>query len=258
MFGRRTLAYPPSMTSYEAAMEVYDSIKPVRGREPNERPLADRRDWSLTIRRGLDGSVRVRHHRTYIVTYRPDGYIDVVPYPSKTTQGIVAELIRSLGLRPAWSSLIPVTKLNGVYYHTPDEFTITPDGRLEGAVPVDIRSVDRKAANAIYREHRLNEFALWIRSIYRMRLADTVVYTGYGRSSRWALGNHEAVDYLTRGEDGWRELVSNYGAGGPEEYIDVCRAALIRVYEPFAVTTTDRFQSYKEWQAAVRAKGKWW
>ena len=72
----------PSLLSYDAARAHHDSIKPIRGRDPEVRPLADRRRTWFNIRVEAaaeigEEDVVIRLYRTDIVRYRHNGEIVV-------------------------------------------------------------------------------------------------------------------------------------------------------------------------------------
>ena len=64
----------PRLITYEAASKHYDSVKPIRGRAADIRPLAQRHKDNLTIYRSAS-MIKIRLYDTDIITYKVDGSI---------------------------------------------------------------------------------------------------------------------------------------------------------------------------------------
>lgn len=78
----------PVIRTWAQAQARFHKTEPVRGADPNWRPLDTRscRDRWL-IQRG--DTYAVRYHDTDIITFRPDGTIHLNPYPSTNTDLLV-------------------------------------------------------------------------------------------------------------------------------------------------------------------------
>jgi hypothetical protein len=74
--GYQTVMNVPRVLTYALAKNLFDSIKPIRGRSPEIRPLGSRRDADTYWVR-MDGEdVQFVLYKTPVITYRPNG--DVV------------------------------------------------------------------------------------------------------------------------------------------------------------------------------------
>lgn len=83
---------------YNAALKVWSETKPWRGytNEHDERPLdANRSKKNFSIRKKSDGAIACRLYRTDVVTFCPDGSIDIQPYPSSATNRFAGHLLPS-------------------------------------------------------------------------------------------------------------------------------------------------------------------
>ena len=75
--GYRTVMNVPSFYSFEKAKAWHDKTTPIRGRNPEVRPLGERRDVdTYSIRLNAEGDVECVLYRTPVVTYKQNG--DVV------------------------------------------------------------------------------------------------------------------------------------------------------------------------------------
>ena len=119
-----------SMPDYATALRIYESRKPyIKGKHKGERPLGrNRRHDRSRIEKDVHGNIRVKHWRTDIITYQPDGYIalDCGGWSSISTAQIMQEL---LGLER-------ICRVNcKIYYRHDNQFyylnrglTIQPNG----------------------------------------------------------------------------------------------------------------------------------
>ncbi len=67
----------PCLRNWHIAEQHEQSIKPIRGRSPECKPIGNRRHQHLTIRRGSDESIICRMYRTDVLTYHKDGRIEI-------------------------------------------------------------------------------------------------------------------------------------------------------------------------------------
>lgn len=85
----------PFLHSYAEAVRVEASIKPIRGRSPECKPLSsNRRKDSVHIRKEGDNIV-VRMWHTDIITYYPDETLRVHGYNSMTTRQVLSAILRA-------------------------------------------------------------------------------------------------------------------------------------------------------------------
>jgi hypothetical protein len=165
------LTYLPNrMLSYEAALEKYHSIKPIRGRgDQNTRPLAERRNDHITIR--MDGEkVVVRHWSTDVIVYEPDGTIVGEPYPSVTTKALVSSILSPM-ITPYWANMSNncFTAVQGQFFYTPDYYELRGGLLVGGSRPIKIPSIDRKAAKQACADYNFPAFSQWLKTLVRIQ-----------------------------------------------------------------------------------------
>lgn len=85
----------PILLDYAEAVAHEASIKPIRNRTPETKPIGDRRNQHKTIRKNSDGSIACRLYRTDVVTFHPDGRIEVCwdGYVTQTTSSFIASIL---------------------------------------------------------------------------------------------------------------------------------------------------------------------
>ena len=73
--GYATVRHVPKIGTYEQALKIHDSIKPMRGRAVEIRPLGERRDVdTYSIRKNGD-AVELVLYKTPVITFMPDGEV---------------------------------------------------------------------------------------------------------------------------------------------------------------------------------------
>ena len=169
MYGSNIILPRGGILSYEQAAMKHDSIKPIRGRSTDTRPLGRRSNDNLTIRRLHDDSIAVRLYSTDIITYRPDGTIELEPYASKLTDDAVRQILRG-GVGAQYTNPAgPVLWVKHKGYYTPDFAVLDKDLNLiAGSKPFTKYSVDRKLSNKAMDESGFNQFSLWLRTQLRI------------------------------------------------------------------------------------------
>lgn len=260
MFGSNR-ASPPPISDYDEAVKVYNNIKPVRGRDPNERPLAGRGNWNLTIRTDNAESFIVKLYRTDVVTFTKDGHILLKPYGSRMTNDVVRELLWRTDISTVWkdSDQKPhfFTEVGGQYYHTPSYVDILDGQIVGGAEPVDIPRVDRKALNAALKQYRFNEFKVWLMTIDRLgHFKDMRTALEMWRWTKPSAG--VLVECLGAGPEGWHRLVTEHtNSGVSVSHILAFVRDAIRDYEDcIRFEVVHSFDSYRDLDNAIKAVRK--
>jgi hypothetical protein len=169
MFGANITLPRCGILAYEEAVIKHDSIKLIRGRSTDIRPLGRRSNDNLTIRRLHDDSIAVRLYHTDIITYRPDGTIELEPYASRLTDDAVRQIFRG-SVTPQYTNPAgPVLWVRHKGYRIPSCAVLDKDLNLiSGSVPFTKYSVDRKLSNEVMRTSGFNQFALWLRTQVRL------------------------------------------------------------------------------------------
>ena len=77
--GYQTVMNVPRVTTYSEAKNLFDSIKPIRGRSPEIRPLGNRRDADSYWVRMKGEDVEFVLYKSAVITYKPDGGVVLTP-----------------------------------------------------------------------------------------------------------------------------------------------------------------------------------
>lgn len=260
MFGSNRSS-PPAISNYAEAVKVYNNITPVRGRDPNERPLAGRSNWNLTIRTNSAESFIVKLYRTDVVTFRKDGHILLEPYGSRLTNDVVRDLLRHADITPIWKDtyLKPryFTEVGGQYYHTPDYADILDGQIVGGAEPVNVPRVDRKALNAALKQYKFNEFKSWLMTLDRLGHFDAMRTSL--ESWRWVKpGAYTLIEYLEAGPEGWRTLITEHTNShiSANYLLSFVRDSIREHEDCFRYETVQSFDSYRDLDNAIKAVRK--
>jgi hypothetical protein len=77
--GYQTVMNVPRVLTYALAKNLHDSIKPIRGRSPEIRPLGNRRDADSYWVRMNGDDVEFVLYKSAVITYKPDGGVVLTP-----------------------------------------------------------------------------------------------------------------------------------------------------------------------------------
>jgi len=77
--GYQTVMNVPRVETYALAKNLFDSIKPIRGRSPEIRPLGNRRDADSYWVRMNGDDVQFMLYKSAVITYKPDGGVVLTP-----------------------------------------------------------------------------------------------------------------------------------------------------------------------------------
>jgi len=264
MFGNNVIT-PSRMLSYTSALSRWSSIKPIRGRSPETRPLARRSNDNLTIRQDpTTGDIIVRLYRTDIITYKnePDTDpdlrpIELEPYSSVTTNLIIHSILAP-HVFTQWadrhhSTPDHITGVNGRYYNTPSYALIQPQETgwtlVGGEKPFEVPRINRKEAKQALRDTNFYTFQTWLNTLIRLDLAPM---SAHYRRSPYGWSPSEAYRYLTAGEDGWREIAGRMsGRVALDREMTSLRQAVYKYYQCYDTETIPYFTSYREMQNAL-------
>lgn len=94
--GYATIQHVPTIRDYAQAKKIHDSIKPLRGRNPEKRPLGQRRDAdTYSIRINAAGDVECVLYQTPVVTFKQDGTVLLYTggYNTTSTNQFISEVL---------------------------------------------------------------------------------------------------------------------------------------------------------------------
>ena len=94
MLSYNTLRAIPYLPDYDAAARWERDTKPIRGDADATKPLGNRRQKYIGIKREADGAIAIIYVRTPIVRYFPDDTMAIYStmYPQASTQEIISEV----------------------------------------------------------------------------------------------------------------------------------------------------------------------
>ena len=93
--GYATVMNVPRVTTYPEAKKIHDSTKPIRGRDPEIRPLGNRRDADSYWVRMNGEDVEFVLYKSPVITYKPDGAVVLTPdtYSTVSTHQFFARVL---------------------------------------------------------------------------------------------------------------------------------------------------------------------
>ena len=259
MFGSNIVLPRGGITSYEQALAKYDSIVPIRGRSTDTRPLGQRRNDNLTIRKLDNGSVAVRLYQTDIITYNDDGTIDLEPYSSKLTDEAVDQVFRRVVTASYTNPVGPVlwirnsaTNNISMGYLVDGCATLDKDlNIIAGTKPFTRYSVNRKKANAACAKG-FDQFKLWVQTQVRLGIDPR-------QGERWGtvhLSNMAlaCLDEPDRYADIARDM-STYVT--VDSHLDAIRRQVLTYHDCIEETEVAYVTAYRQLTAIQSSKKRW-
>ena len=106
----------PYLPGYTEAKHLHDRVKPIRGRIPELRPLASRRDTNMAIRENAEGHIECVLYETPVITFKPSGSVIVTPgkWPSAYTSSFIENVLP--GVRVNRTRDILIVRVGGSKY----------------------------------------------------------------------------------------------------------------------------------------------
>lgn len=238
-------AMPQAGNNYQKVLLHYEQIKPWRGSSPKDpRPLSGNRNRQMTIRKLDDGALACRLYNTDVVTFHPNGAIELQTYSSRTTDDFANALMGSNGIQTLFNSSIGQLVVVPSWEHDPsksdprgDVYTgarriynigsgsfLSPDPRggwrVEDSEPITRWVRDKAQAKEAMELHtNFHDYTIWYRAICAMgQLPERIVEMNYNNTAPKAfakceLSDERLVELLDTGPDQWLTLAS-YAAPG--------------------------------------------
>jgi hypothetical protein len=93
--GYATIQRVPYLRDYEQALKLYEGVKPVRGRNPEVRPMGNRRDADTYHIRKNGDDVECVLYATPVVTFKPDGVVVIYTngYDTASTNQFINQVV---------------------------------------------------------------------------------------------------------------------------------------------------------------------
>lgn len=262
MFGNN-IELPNRILSYNDALKKYNSIKPIRGRSTDVRPLARRSNDNLTIRQDpTTDDIIIRLYQTDIIRYeyRLGGDNDLSPihlepYPSVLTNRVMWSILGP-HVTTHWSNRYRgpglITEVGGRYYHTPSYVTVQPKETgwelTAGAKPVKVPYLNRKEGKQALKDANYYTFKLWLETKMKLGIAEF----GHRYSGPFGWTPQNAVQYLRQGETGWAEISGRMSNYTPlETELRSLREAVYQYEMCYDTKTVEYFESYNEYKNAI-------
>lgn len=199
MYGHiRTAA--PTILNLDHAREMYDAVKPIRGRAEDVRPFARRSDDTRTIRLNADETVSCRLYRTDVITYHADKIeVNLDGYTTTTTAAFLNDVLPlsfSVFNSKIWVYCLSTDNREKAGYYlvdkrSPNYFVRDSQGAftvLENPRYPIVHHVDRKQANNVRKLYA--PFKQYVINMFKLR--DKVTPQEYGDMFGWV--NSELPD----------------------------------------------------------------
>ena len=246
--GYATVMNVPRVRTYAQAKSLFDSIKPLRGRAVEIRPLGNRRDADQYWVRMNGDEVEFILYKTPVMTYKPDGDIEITTdgWNTTSTHQFIA---RVLNVNCYGSRNKSILEVNSCKHVISDKLTL----RLENgnwcisgnAQDLYDWRIDRKVANNV--RGRYSEFYKYLKGFVNLRTHEItekfhwneIQYQGISFSMKEAVDLIGTVQHSK--EKGWW-LVGGLSTGGRET--DILRKPSPVKYS-IAVEYDKAFEEYK-------------
>ena len=180
--GYQTVMNVPRVTTYSEAKKLYDETKPIRGRDPEIRPLGNRRDADSYWVKMVGDYVVFMLYKSPVITYKPYGEVVLTPdqYSTVSTHQFFD---RVLGVDARASRQVSVIGLlnkkgevvNRYTVRGKDRLTLKLDGSgnwqcVEGAKAQFSWHLDRREATNV--RLRYKEFITYFKGMVSLRTED--------------------------------------------------------------------------------------
>jgi hypothetical protein len=253
MFGSNLALPRGGILSYEQALQKFNSIDPIRGRNVDTRPVAQRRNDNFTIRLSpKDESVIIRLYHTDIITYHKDGTIELEPYASKLTDDAVRGIFRG-AVTPMYTNPVgPVLYTKGKYYRIPGIATLDKDLNLiSGSKPFTHYQVDKAKGAAALKQSGYKQFALWLNTQLRLGIDPR-------EESRWQsfYPSTEVIRSLDQPEY-YHDIARGMGKSDVADQLTALRRAVHKYYDTVIETELPFVENWRQLNS-IRASQRQW
>jgi hypothetical protein len=117
----------PYLTTHAGAKKWHDQIKPLRGSEPELRPLAARRDKHMQIRENAQGDIECLLYETPVVIFKQDESVVITPgkWVSSYTSAFIEGLLPDICVNRTRGMLVLHLNRSGEKFPLKKDMTLT-------------------------------------------------------------------------------------------------------------------------------------
>ena len=168
-----TVMNVPRVTTYTEAKKIHDDTKPIRGRDPEVRPLGNRRDADSYWVRMNGDDVEFVLYKSPVITYKPDGAVVLTPdtYSTVSTHQFFARVL-GVGANAVRQNTVITIGDKRYTVKGKDTLTLKLDEAgnwhcVEGAKAQFAWHLDRREATNV--RNRYKEFITYFRGMVSLR-----------------------------------------------------------------------------------------
>ena len=273
----------PNIDCYADAYKYWEKIKPWRGHDTNERPLAGRNKKHMTIRIGRSDEVICQLHRTDVVTYWPDGRLELGCYSSVSTDMFARALTPSdittmfnqeypcvvVGSMGYWNGSSWVRNVNQIVYPIGNTMFMRQIEDVWQSVEVnghkpptfEVYKRDIKKANAALKKHNYSDFKAFMTVRLALNLTGDVSLDRRNPTGALAILDGGPVAWTSLKVcptmmDRWGRIVSNDHS--LSRVLDEMLLAVYRVEDCIVVTDVPYFTSLAEVKTMSRNRERFY
>jgi len=195
MYGYQTTP-APALRNHAEALACYHSIKPIRGRAEDVRPIAKRSDDNRRILLNPDGSVACRLYYTDVVTFHENQVeVQLNGYNTQSTVLFMNDIMRLSPVQfmkfnhKVWAYAKTADRSQGGFYPLPNRGSVWFEQDSTGAFSIlrdpqypVVHRVNRKQTNSVRKQYA--PFKQHIRTMLRLR-DNEVQVDEYGEVFGW-------------------------------------------------------------------------
>ena len=171
--GYATVMNVPRVTTYPEAKKIHDNTVPIRGRDPEIRPLGNRRDADSYWVRMNGDDVEFVLYKSPVITYKPDGSVVLTPdtYSTVSTHQFFARVL-GVGANAVRQNTVITIGDKRYTVKGKDTLTLKLDASgnwhcVEGAKAQFAWHLDRREATNV--RNRYKEFITYFRGMVSLR-----------------------------------------------------------------------------------------
>lgn len=214
-----------SLNGYTDALNYFEGCTPWRSKPNDPRPLQERRNKIMSVRRETNGDIAFRYHSTDVVIWHSDNTFTVNTYASQSTD------VFANGFTPAafWSHMASdfvriMTPEGTKFYRTRQQmrFELLPGGSMimhTPPLPFVKHRIDRGVIKQVRQETGFTDFKLWATAYEAMVQPARNIRRWQLPCHNWT---HAIVMDMLSDKDRWLDLTMGFAS------VDDCLNALDR------------------------------